>query len=34
MKYEIIESKKFLEKNGIDVTSFSFPYNVGDNEFE
>jgi len=32
MKYEIIESKKCLEKNGIDVTSFSFSYNGGDND--
>ena len=32
MKYEIIESKKCLEKNGIDVTSFSFPYNDGYND--
>lgn len=31
MKYEIIESKKCLENKGFNVTSFSFPYNDGDN---
>ena len=31
MKYEIIESKRCLQENGFDVTSFSFPYNDGDN---
>lgn len=32
MIYEIIESKRFLQENGFDVTSFSFPYNDGDNK--
>jgi peptidoglycan/xylan/chitin deacetylase (PgdA/CDA1 family) len=27
MKYEIIESKRCLQDNGLNVTSFSFPYN-------
>ena len=31
MKYEIIESKRCLENKGFNVTSFSFPYNDGDN---
>ena len=31
IEYEIIESKKCLQENGFDVTSFSFPYNDGDN---
>jgi peptidoglycan/xylan/chitin deacetylase (PgdA/CDA1 family) len=31
LKYEIIESKRCLQKNGFNVTSFSFPYNDGDN---
>ena len=31
MKYEIIESKRCLQENGFNVTSFSFPYNDGDN---
>ena len=31
MTYEIIESKRCLQDNGFDVTSFSFPYNDGDN---
>jgi peptidoglycan/xylan/chitin deacetylase (PgdA/CDA1 family) len=31
MKYEIIESKRCLQDNGLNVTSFSFPYNDGDN---
>ena len=31
MKYEIIESKRCLENRGFNVTSFSFPYNDGDN---
>ena len=31
MKYEIIESKRCLEYKGFNVTSFSFPYNDGDN---
>lgn len=31
MKYEIIESRKCLEDKGFNVTSFSFPYNDGDN---
>ena len=30
-EYEIIESKRCLQENGFDVTSFSFPYNDGDN---
>ncbi|HET9805956.1 MAG TPA: polysaccharide deacetylase family protein [Nitrososphaeraceae archaeon] len=30
MKYEIIESKICLQENGLKVTSFSFPYNDGD----
>jgi peptidoglycan/xylan/chitin deacetylase (PgdA/CDA1 family) len=30
MEYEIIESKRCLQANGFDVTSFSFPYNDGD----
>jgi peptidoglycan/xylan/chitin deacetylase (PgdA/CDA1 family) len=30
MRYEIIESKRCLQENGFDVTSFSFPYNDGD----
>ena len=30
IKYEIIESKRCLQVNGFDVTSFSFPYNDGD----
>jgi peptidoglycan/xylan/chitin deacetylase (PgdA/CDA1 family) len=31
MKYEIIQSKICLQENGFNVTSFSFPYNDGDN---
>ena len=31
MKYEIIQSKRCLQENGFNVTSFSFPYNDGDN---
>ena len=31
MKYEIVESKRCLQENGFNVTSFSFPYNDGDN---
>jgi peptidoglycan/xylan/chitin deacetylase (PgdA/CDA1 family) len=31
IKYEIIESKRCLQENGFNVTSFSFPYNDGDN---
>ena len=31
LKYEIIESKRCLQENGFNVTSFSFPYNDGDN---
>ena len=31
IKYEIIESKRCLQENGFKVTSFSFPYNDGDN---
>ena len=31
IKYEIIESKKCLENKGVNVTSFSFPFNDGDN---
>ena len=31
MIYEIIESKRCLQENGFDVTSFSFPYNDGEN---
>lgn len=31
MKYEIIQSKRCLQENGVNVTSFSFPYNDGDN---
>ena len=31
IKYEIIESKKCLENKGFNVTSFSFPFNDGDN---
>ena len=31
IEYEIIEFKKCLQENGFDVTSFSFPYNDGDN---
>lgn len=30
MTYEIIESKRCLENKGFNVTSFSFPYNDGD----
>jgi peptidoglycan/xylan/chitin deacetylase (PgdA/CDA1 family) len=30
MRYEIIESKKCLQKNGFDINSFSYPYNDGD----
>ena len=32
MKYEIVESKRCLQENGLNVTSFSFPYNDGDNK--
>jgi len=32
MKYEIIESKRCLQENGFNVTSFSFPYNEGYNK--
>jgi peptidoglycan/xylan/chitin deacetylase (PgdA/CDA1 family) len=32
IKYEIIESKRCLQENGFNVTSFSFPYNDGDNK--
>ena len=32
MKYEIFESKRCLQDNGFNVTSFSFPYNDGDNK--
>ena len=28
MEYEIIESKRCLQANGFDVTSFSFPYKI------
>jgi peptidoglycan/xylan/chitin deacetylase (PgdA/CDA1 family) len=31
IKYELIESKRCLQENGFNVTSFSFPYNDGDN---
>jgi hypothetical protein len=31
IRYEIIESKRCLQDNGFNVTSFSFPYNDGDN---
>ena len=31
IRYEIIESKRCLQKKGFNVTSFSFPYNDGDN---
>ena len=31
IRYEIIESKRCLQENGLNVTSFSFPYNDGDN---
>jgi peptidoglycan/xylan/chitin deacetylase (PgdA/CDA1 family) len=31
MKYEVIQSKRCLQENGFNVTSFSFPYNDGDN---
>jgi peptidoglycan/xylan/chitin deacetylase (PgdA/CDA1 family) len=31
MKYEIIQSKRCLQENGFNVTSFSFPYNDGNN---
>ena len=31
IKYEIVESKRCLQENGFNVTSFSFPYNDGDN---
>jgi peptidoglycan/xylan/chitin deacetylase (PgdA/CDA1 family) len=31
MKYEIIQSKICLQENAFNVTSFSFPYNDGDN---
>lgn len=31
MKYEIIQSKRCLQEKGFNVTSFSFPYNDGDN---
>ena len=30
MKYGIVESKRCLQENGLDVTSFSFPYDDGD----
>jgi peptidoglycan/xylan/chitin deacetylase (PgdA/CDA1 family) len=30
IEYEIIESKRCLQANGFDITSFSFPYNDGD----
>ena len=30
-RYEIIESKRCLQEKGFNVTSFSFPYNDGDN---
>ena len=30
-KYEIVESKRCLQEKGFNVTSFSFPYNDGDN---
>ena len=31
IRYEIIESKRCLQEKGFNVTSFSFPYNDGDN---
>src|SRR5688500_8239209 len=31
IRYEIIESKRCLQEKGFNVTSFSFPYNYGDN---
>jgi peptidoglycan/xylan/chitin deacetylase (PgdA/CDA1 family) len=31
IRHEIIESKRCLQKKGFNVTSFSFPYNDGDN---
>ncbi len=31
IRYEIVESKRCLQKKGFNVTSFSFPYNDGDN---
>jgi peptidoglycan/xylan/chitin deacetylase (PgdA/CDA1 family) len=31
MKYEIIQSKRCLQENGFNVTSFAFPYNDGNN---
>ena len=30
-RYEIVESKRCLQEKGFNVTSFSFPYNDGDN---
>jgi peptidoglycan/xylan/chitin deacetylase (PgdA/CDA1 family) len=31
IRYEIIEAKRCLQEKGFNVTSFSFPYNDGDN---
>ena len=31
IRYEIIESRRCLQEKGFNVTSFSFPYNDGDN---